>query len=72
MKKAFGKNIDEMRKERGVSKDKNLRDYLNAEETEMLNKMESEIAGMVRAFKIIGMDDREIYLKIKNAEIKWV
>lgn len=70
VKKTFGKSIDEIREERGISKDKNLRDYLNADETERLNKMESEIAGMVRAFKIIGMDDKEIYSRIKNADIK--
>lgn len=70
VKKTFGKSIDEIREERGVGKDKNLRDYLNADETERLNRMESEIAGMVRAFKIIGMDDKEIYSRIKNADIK--
>lgn len=69
VKKTFGKSIDEIREERGISKDKNLRDFLNSEETERLNKMESEIAGMVRAFKIIGMDDKEIYSKIKTANI---
>lgn len=70
VKKTFGKSIDEIREERVISKDKNFRDYLNADETERLNKMESEIAGMVRAFKIIGMDDKEIYSLIKNADIK--
>lgn len=69
VKKTFGKTIDELREERGIEKDKNLRDFLNSEETERLNKMESEIAGMVRAFKIIGMDDKEIYSKIKQARI---
>lgn len=71
VKKAFGKSIDEIREERGISKDKNLRDFLNSEETERLNKMESEIAGMVRAFKIIGMDDKEIYAQIRKADIRW-
>lgn len=70
VKKAFGKSIDDIRKERLIGKDKNLRDYLTPEETERLNKMESEIAGMVRAFKIIGMDDKDIYHKIKTANIE--
>lgn len=69
IKKTFGKSIDEIRAERGISKEQNLRDFLNSDETERLNKMESEIAGMVRAFKLIGMNDKEIYAKIKDIKI---
>lgn len=70
VKKAFGKSIDEMRQIYGVNKECNLRDYLCAGDLERLDYMEGKIASMVDALKILGMSDKEIYSRIKNADIK--
>lgn len=70
VKKAFGKSIDEMRQIYGVNKECNLRDYLCAGDLARLDYMEGKIASMVDALKILGMSDKEIYSRIKNADIK--
>lgn len=70
VKKAFGKNIEQMREEKGISKSENLRNYLNSEETKRLDYFEHKIAGMVDTLKILNMDDKEIYQKIKDADIR--
>lgn len=70
VKKAFGKSIDEMRQIYGVGKESNLRDYLCAGDLARLDYMEGKIASMVDALKILGMSDKEIYSRIKNADIK--
>ena len=70
VKKAFGKNIEQIREEKGISKSENLRNYLNSEETKRLDYFEHKIAGMVDTLKILNMDDKEIYRKIKDADIR--
>ena len=70
IKKAFGKSIEQIRVEKGISKSDNLRNYLNASEIERLDYFEGKIASMVDAFKILDMSDKEIYAKIKNANIR--
>lgn len=70
VKKAFGKSIDEIRQTLSIRKGENIRDYLQAEELERLDYMEGKIASMVDALKILGMSDKEIYSRIKNADIK--
>lgn len=70
VKKAFGKSIEEMRQIHGVNKECNLRDYLCAGDLARLDYMEGKIASMVDALKILGMSDKEIYSRIKNADIK--
>lgn len=70
VKKAFGKNIEQIREEKGISKSENLRNYLNSEETKRLDYFEHKIAGMVDTLKILNMDDKEIYQKIKDADIR--
>lgn len=61
VKKAFGKNIDQIRKEKNVSKSENVRNYMNIQEIERLDYFEHKIAGMVDTLKILGMSDHEIY-----------
>lgn len=70
VKKAFGKSIDEIRQTLSIRKGENIRDYLQAEELERLDYMEGKIASMVDALKILGMSDKEIYSRIKNADIE--
>lgn len=70
VKKAFGKSIEEMRQIYGVNRECNLRDYLCAGDLARLDYMEGKIASMVDALKILGMSDKEIYSRIKNADIK--
>lgn len=70
VKKAFGKSIEEMRQIYSVNKECNLRDYLCAGDLARLDYMEGKIASMVDALKILGMSDKEIYSRIKNAGIK--
>lgn len=70
VKKAFGKSIEQMRIEKGISKSENLRNYLNTSEIERIDYFEGKIAGMVDALKILDMNDKEIYAKIKEANIK--
>lgn len=70
VKKAFGKSIDEIRQTLSIGKGENIRDYLQAEELARLDYMEGKIASMVDALKILGMSDKEIYSRIKNADIK--
>lgn len=70
VKKAFGKSIEQMRIEKGISKSENLRNYLNTSEIERLDYFEGKIAGMVDTLKILDMNDKEIYAKIKEANIK--
>lgn len=70
VKKAFGKSIEEMRQIYGVNKESNLRDYLCSGDLARLDYMEGKIASMVDALKILGMSDKEIYSRIKNADIK--
>lgn len=70
VKKAFGKSIEQMRTEKGISKSENLRNYLNTSEIERLDYFEGKIAGMVDTLKILDMNDKEIYAKIKEANIK--
>lgn len=70
VKKAFGKSIEEMKEIHGVNKESNLRDYLCSGDLARLDYMEGKIASMVDALKILGMSDKEIYSRIKNADIK--
>lgn len=70
VKKAFGKNIDQIRKEKNVSKSENVRNHMNIQEIERLDYFEHKIAGMVDTLKILGMSDHEIYSKIRDANIK--
>lgn len=70
VKKSFGKSIDEIRQTLSIGKDENIRDYLQSEELKRLDYMEGKIASMVDALKILGMSDKEIYSRIKNADIK--
>lgn len=70
VKKAFGKSIDEIRQTLSIGKDENIRDYLQSEELKRLDYMEGKIASMVDTLKILGMSDKEIYSRIKNADIK--
>lgn len=70
VRKAFGKSIEQMREEKSISNVDNLRDFLNSEEVKKLEYFESKIAGMVDTLKILGMDDKDIYDKIKKANIK--
>lgn len=70
VKKAFGKSIEEMRQIYGVNKECNLRDYLCPGDLARLDYMEGKIASMVDALKILGMSDKEIYSRIKNADIR--
>lgn len=70
VKKAFGKSIEEMRQIYGLNKECNLRDYLCAGDLARLDYMEGKIASMVDTLKILGMSDKEIYSRIKNADIK--
>lgn len=59
-----------MREWKGISKSENLRNYLNPVETKRLDYFEHKIAGMVDTLKILNMDDKEIYQKIKDADIR--
>lgn len=70
VKKAFGKSIEEMRQIYGVNRECNLRDYLCSGDLARLDYMEGKIASMVDTLKILGMSDKEIYSRIKNADIK--
>ena len=70
VRKAFGKSIEQMGEEKSISNVDNLRDFLNSEEVKKLEYFESKIAGMVDTLKILGMDDKDIYDKIKKANIK--
>lgn len=65
-KKIFGKKCKEIKEKKGLGKNDSLRDNLSPEELEEVSKWENKVKSMIETFKLMGLDNKEIYSKIKE------
>lgn len=65
-KKLFGKTAKQLKTERGLVKKDNIRDNLTLEELNNLIELEDKVRSFIITFKAMGMDEKEIYYKVKD------
>ena len=65
-KKIFGKRAKDIKEEKGLGKNDNLRDNLTPEELEKVSEWETKVQAMIQTFKLMGMENSEIFQKIKE------
>ena len=65
-KKVLGKDVKKSKEERGVKEKENLRDFLNIEEIEKVQELESKIATYIEFTDNNGKTDKEIYQDVKT------
>lgn len=65
-KKVLGMDVKKAKQLRGLSEKDNIRDYLELEEIEKVQELESRIAMLIESWKLLNMTDKEIYEKIKS------
>ena len=65
-KALFGKSAKQLKEERGITKSDNLRDNLTEEELNKLSELEDRVRAFIITFKAMGIDEKEIYRKVKE------
>lgn len=64
--KVFGKKAKELKEERGLKKNDNLRDNLTPKELEEVAKIEKQVDSCITFFDMQGVDKSEYYSRIKE------
>lgn len=64
--KVFGKKAKELKEERGLKKNDNLRDNLTPKELEEVAKIEKQVDSCITFFDMQGIDKSEYYSRIKE------
>ena len=67
-KRVLGMDVKHAKEARGVPETGNLRDYLTIEELDLVQELESKIAGFIEVSDTEGKNDKEIYQMVK----KWI
>lgn len=67
-KRVLGMDVKHAKESRGVPETGNLRDYLTIEELDLVQELESKIAGFIEVSDTDGKNDKEIYQMVK----KWI
>jgi len=65
-KKVLGMDVKKAKKLIGAKEDDNIRDFLTMDELSRVQEYERKIAGFIQANDFLGMDDREIYERVKG------
>lgn len=65
--KVFGKKAKELKEERGLKKNDNLRDNLTSKELEDVAKIEKQVDSCMTFFDMQGIDKSEYYSRIKES-----
>jgi len=65
-KKVLGMDVKKAKKLIGAKEDDNIRDFLTIDELSRVQEYERKIAGFIQANDFLGMDDREIYERVKG------
>lgn len=64
-KRVLGMDVKHAKEARGVPESGNLRDYLTIEELDLVQDLESKIAGFIEVSDTDGKDDKQIYQMVK-------
>jgi Rha family phage regulatory protein len=67
-KRVLGMDVKHAKEARKVPENGNLRDYLTIEELDLVQELESKIAGFIEVSDTDGKNDKEIYQMVK----KWI
>ena len=65
-KKVLGKDVKKAKEERGLKEKDNIRNFLNIEELEKVQELESKIATYIEFTDNSNKTDKEIYQDVKN------
>lgn len=65
-KRVLGMDVKHAKEARGVPETGNLRDYLTIEELDLVQELESKIAGFIEVSDTDGKDDKQIYQMVKT------
>jgi len=65
-KRVLGRPVKQLKEDRGLKECHSLRDNLTREELTDVQDKETEVAGMINTLHKLGLNDKEIYAKVKE------